>query len=219
MILSAIGLPMPGQSIVNLPPPAPDRVEGVQAVGAAVAPGGAGRTRDPDTDAGSNSGRQSARDEARVIRLAAGASVRQAEAIAGPQPAFEIAVLEKLREDAMRVPPDAPDTPPAPPEKPRDLRARPSDAVETPEVPGDARVTAEDDPRALDRTADRAAERPVDRPGERTAAERTTAERVPDRAADRAESRERVREPADEGFDDARRMSEERSPPRIDVTR
>jgi hypothetical protein len=150
-----------------------------------------------------------------VIRLAAGASLRQAEAIAGPQPAFEIAVLEKLREDAMRVPPDAPDTPPAPPEKPRDLRARPSDAVETPDVAGDARVTAEDDPRALDRTADRAAERPVDRPNERTAAERTAA----DRSADRAESRERVREPADEGFDDARRMSEERSPPRIDVTR
>jgi hypothetical protein len=224
MILSAIGLPMPGQSIVNLPPPAPDRVEGVQAVGAAVAPGGAGRTRDPDTDAGSSAGRQSARDEARVIRLAAGASLRQAEAIAGPQPAFEIAVLEKLREDAMRVPPDAPDTPPAPPEKPRDLRARPSDAVETPEVPGDARVTAEDDPRALDRAAERPVDRPNERTGpERTAAERTAADRAPerigDRSADRAESRERVREPADEGFDDARRMSEERSPPRIDVTR
>lgn len=143
MILSAIGLPMPGQSFVNLPTPAPDRAEGVQAVGAAVAPGGAGRTRDADTDAGGNSGRQAARDEARVIRLEGRSPGRPADAIAGPQPAFEIAVLEKLREDAMRVPPEDAGSPSVRPgdEPVRDSRTRSADSATAPEGAGTPRMS------------------------------------------------------------------------------
>ncbi len=215
MILSAIGLPMPGQSIVNLPPPPSDRTEGTQAVGAAVAPGGASRPRDADTNAGSGAGRQSARDEARVIRLSTAASAPSAEAIAGPQPAFEIAVLEKLREDAMRAPPEASEAPPPPPEEQPDAPAPRQVAQAEPEVRAD-RADAARASDAAAATRDPANEPPRDA-APRTVERSETRDRAPATRADAA--RERVREPADEGFDDARRMSEERSPPRVDVMR
>jgi len=192
MILSAIGLPVPGQSLLNAPPP-PDRADGIQAVGAAVAPGGASRSRDAATDSGSGAGRQSARDAARVIRLSEPMPVRPAEPIAGPQPAFEIAVLDKLREDAMRIPP------------------------EDPKLRSDAGF---DDAAALlrlpTRDEGRAGDSAESAPGTGPAEPSPPAAEVRDNPRG---ARDRPREPADEGFGGARRMSEERSPPQVDITR
>ena len=231
MILSAIGLPVPGQSFANIPTPPPDRAEGVQAVAAAVASGGASRSRDASTDSGSGAGRQSARDEARVIRLSSPAQVsgasqgRAADKIAGPQPAFEIAVLEKLREDAMRVPPEAAAAP-------ADVRQDAPAAQRVPQVEvqrdaapaqtaGNAATEADTAAEPVSGTAPATDRGPGGKP--RTSPEDRDvpreASRTPAPTSERAEARERPREPADDGFDDARRMSEERSPPKVDVTR
>jgi ribonuclease E len=236
MILSAIGLPVPGGSVMTMPPPAVERAETVQPVTPAVGSGGASRAAAPDTGAGGTSQRQSARDEARVIRTLqppdARGSARGAapgsDRLAGPQPAFEIAVLEKLREDAMRIPPE--ERAPAPeaareaprPETSRAEVARATPPAGAPEATPDEGEAGRDAAEA-DRARDAAANRDADRA--RAADPAPVREAPVPAAAARAEpsraepSRERTREPADDGFDDARRMSEEPSPRRVDVTR
>jgi hypothetical protein len=238
MILSAVGLPVPGPSIMNLPPPATDRAETVQPVTAAVASGGASRAAATDTGAGGTAGRQSARDEARVIRplalqVAGAGSAAKSDRLAGPQPAFEIAVLEKLREDAMRIPPEARE--PAPeaasdepaPAAPRS-ETRSRDVARPTPVEGraDSAEPARDADPAADaaRATDRA--RDADRTRDAEPPRTPDTSSAPERAAAPAggstrtdPTRERPRETADDGFDDARRMSEEPSPRRVDVTR
>jgi hypothetical protein len=251
MILSAIGLPVPGASNSILPPSAVDRAEGtVQAVAPASAAGGSSSASGSDARAGANQrGDTRAGDSSRLAAVRTGApresesTARKTEAPddgairigrgrldgpdrpAGPQPAFEIAVLEKLREDVMRIPPEARASEPT--ASATELRTlvlpRTAEASAAQDARGSAPRGAE--ARTLDAPADSRVERTggdaaVARTGEAISSEVARPEpALQDRRDMREAAEQRAREPADEGFDDARRMSEDPVPRSLDLTR
>ncbi len=226
MILSAIGLPVSGSSTITLPPSVADRTDGgVQAVEPASAAGGSGAAGGLGSRAGS--GQQG--DARSGAEMSAARSLKQRvagpsrppglpaedseirvgrgrlagpERPAGPQPAFEIAVLEKLREDVMRIPPEG--------------RSDVGDEAAAPQR-SEASSRPVSESRGTDSTREPA---PVARTRADESAEARRAEQPEREGPEAVDSTEqRPREPADDRFDDARRMSGDPVPRSLDLTR
>jgi hypothetical protein len=222
MILSAIGLPVPGTPNASFPLTFVERPEmSVQAITPTTASGGSASAQ--GSDVGRNAGgkgetgnRRSVQDsppDVRRDRDRTGVADRPA----GPQPAFEIAVLEKLREDVMRMPTDKPvvDT--------DDLAAPAQGAVpaDEPSASGDPDPTVDAAAARSSSAADGNLKRgdPGDRTDRTVAADDSQAEPArTDRREAQDAAEKRLRDPADDRFDDARRMSENPSRRSLDLT-
>ncbi len=216
MILSAIGLPVPGTSSTSFPPPVAERAEStVQAITAATASGGSTSARGSDIGRGdSGRGDPSARRSPPDSDAAIGRGRSRSDGAdrpAGPQPAFEIAVLDKLREDAMRIPPEGPVTDQDDPA----TSAR-----------GSVPSVGSEEKRAADLASESASPRSptgTDAADETAGATASGADRNDPARAEVKEAKDaadqRPREPADDGFGDARRMSENPVPRSLDLTR
>ncbi len=223
MILSAIGLPVPGASSTSFPPTIVERPEtSVQAVAPTTASGGSVSAQGSDVGRnaagkGESGSRRSVADSQPAVRRDRDRT-GIADRPAGPQPAFEIAVLEKLREDVMRMPPEKSpvdaDDPGLAMRGPGPVTDPTTDRAAVPVDDGaEARpaVTEDGGPARGDGAAAR-----TDRSDVADEARANPARVERREAQDPAERR--VREPADDGFDDARRISGAPSPRSLDVT-